>query len=334
MKAFQLVNGVGTIVDMPRPVPLEQEALIKILRACICGTDFEMTKGYFAEFEDVPGHEFVGIVVDVNSPNPASWMGKRVVGDINLPCMSCDDCSKKSGNDAIRQRNHCSHRQTLGIFHKHGAFAEYIKLPLHNLHEVPDSVSDEEAVFVEPLAAACRILEQRLLKSTDKVAIIGDGKLGLLIAEVLTRQNLEHRITHIGKNPEKLALLEDRVTPVIYDRDKTRSQLENAFDVTVECSASPKEGFALACALTRPLGTVILKTTCTDQMSMSLSDIVVKELVVVGSRCGPQQQALELLSNKHVSMAKYISKTFPFSEISKALEYSKKKGVLKVQLIM
>ncbi|CAM9915515.1 unnamed protein product [Discosporangium mesarthrocarpum] len=203
--------SIGTVKDIPMPVPAHGEALIKVLRAGVCNTDLEILAGYMG-FEGVLGHEFVGIVESVNGDEGAYLVGKRVCGDINLACTKCSVC--QGGGD--RARNHCPNRTVLGILGKHGTYAEYLTLPCRNLHQVPDGVSDAEAVFAEPLAAACRIMEQGLAPPDTTAAVLGDGKLGLLIAEVLSRRRTskarpheeggEVGVTIIGRHPEKMDL--------------------------------------------------------------------------------------------------------------------------------
>lgn len=243
-------------------------------------------------------------------------------------------CFALNPENSIRKRNHCPNRRCLGIQNKNGTFAEFITLPLRNLHLVPDNISDEEACFTEPLAAAYRIIEQNLIKKSDKIAIIGDGKLGLLIAEVMIRQNFPNKVVMIGKHEEKMNLLpENLILPVIFDQKKIESQFENTFDVTIACSAS-LQGFRLACAITKPLGKVVLKTTCSSETNMSLNEVVIKELQIVGSRCGPFEPAINLLKNGEICLKKYISRTFPFEEMEKAFDFASQKGVLKIQVLM
>lgn len=222
----------------------------------------------------------------------------------------------------------------MGILNKNGAFAEYITLPIENLHIVPNCISDEEACFIEPLAAAYRIIEQGLIQKEDHVAIIGDGKLGLLIAEILSRQISQNKISLIGKHMEKLSLLGSAIIPILLDQG-TGYEHQDCFDVTIESSGS-SDGFKLACLITKPLGKIIMKTTCSEEKlkNLSLNEVVIKEQMIIGSRCGPFEPAIKLLEEKKINVKKYISKVFELKDMEEAFEYASMKGVLKVQVVI
>lgn len=281
-------------------------------------------------FTGVIGHEFVGVVESVSKNDRGIKPHQRVVGEINLACLHCDVCAKK---ESIECRNHCPNRTVLGILHKDGCYAEYITLPVRNLFHVPDSVTDQQACFVEPLAAACRIIEQKLIQPQQRVAVIGDGKLGLLITEILAAQDCSE-VVLFGRHEEKLALAPKNVTTQHVPNDATMPEFSDTFDVCVEASGSP-QGLILAGEITRSLGTIVLKTTCaTGTAGFNMAQFVIKELRVVGSRCGPFQTAIDLLKKGQVNVNKFLTKAYPFSECYEAIEHAKKKGTLKIQLIM
>lgn len=298
--------------DLPAPSPAIGEALIRVSYAGICATDLEILKGYMG-FRGVPGHEFVGVVEGCAD---RGLLGKRVVGEINLWCGSCEYCRRGL-------RSHCPNRTVLGIYGKDGAFAEYITLPVRNLHDVPDSVSDEEAVFVEPLAAAFEILEQVRVDKDKKVCVIGDGRLGLLAAQVLSLTGCS--LTAVGRHGEKLSILEGagietRVGSV---------GLKREYDVAVDCTGSIS-GLDEALKLVRPRSTVVLKTTTAQKRGLDLNALVIDEIAVLGSRCGPFKPAIEALSKKTVKTAPLISGVFPIEQGVKAMERASEKGVIKV----
>ena len=280
MLAFAIVNPgdtVGKVVSIPKPKAEPGFALIKVLRAGVCNTDLEILQGYMG-FHGVLGHEFVGIVEDVEDSDELKneWIGKRVCGDINVGCATCAVCLD-SDELNIRcchmSRNHCPNRSVLGILNRNGTMAEYLTLPIRNLHIVPDDVPDEVAVFAEPLAAACRISEQGLVsydsKRPDRVAILGDGKLGLMIAEVLGREHSRHKVETakpilFGKHPNKLELVKDSGVDVKLVSECQDEKAFNGvapayaakFDVVVDATGSPA-GLNLAAGLCRPMGTLV-----------------------------------------------------------------------------
>lgn len=314
MRALFFDNNLSYRTDYPIPEPRENEALIRVTCAGICNTDLEIVKGYM-NFRGVPGHEFVGVVERCGNK---VLEGKRVVGEINLSCGNCLYC--KSG-----LRNHCPNRSVLGILGRDGAFADYVTLPIGNLHLVPDSVSDEAAVFVEPLAAAFEILEQVGIGAEDMVCVLGDGKLGLLTAQVVSLTGCALVVG--GRHKEKLSILERRGIETILSSDIT----EREFDCVIDCTGSPS-GVESAMKLVRPKGTIVLKTTVAKRDNIDMNTIVIDEITLVGSRCGPFEPAIQALKVKTVDVLPLISRTFPLSEGVEAFNFASGKGILKVLL--
>jgi threonine dehydrogenase-like Zn-dependent dehydrogenase len=320
-------NSLSFEPHYPDPTLMEGEALIRVLQAGICNTDLEITRGYM-NFQGIPGHEFVGIVEEIHerpaSTPPTIWVGRRVVGEINAACHRAD-CFYCQHN----MPTHCPNRTTLGIVNRNGAFAEYLTLPLENLHLVPDNVSDEEAVFVEPLAANFEILEQVHLKPTDSVVVLGDGKMGQLAAQVLALVGCE--VIMVGKHKEKLALAEKRGVHPSLLTDAKSFVLENGrrVDVVVECSGSA-QGLELAMRLVRPRGTIVLKSTVADKTTLHLAPIVIDEIRIQGSRCGPFAPALRALSQAQVDVRPLISARYTLDDGLAAFERAAQPGVLKV----
>jgi threonine dehydrogenase-like Zn-dependent dehydrogenase len=316
MRALVLEHGITLQEDYPRPDRPELppgEALVRVILAGICNTDLELVKGY-AGFKGVPGHEFVGRVVAC--PTDPGWEGRRVVGEINVGCGVCPTC--RAGRS-----HHCPTREVLGIRGRDGAFAEYLSLPVANLHAVPESVSDEEAVFVEPLAAALEIVEQVHVQPTDRVLVLGDGKLGQLIAQVLALTGCN--LTVIGRHQEKLDLLAGRGI------DTRLDGVAESADVVIEATGSP-DGFAAALEWVRPRGKLVLKSTYHDRLTIDLSQVVVDEIQLLGSRCGPFEPALRLLAQALVQVRPLIQARFSLGEGGAAFEAARTKGVLKVLL--
>ena len=270
------------------------------------------------------GHEFVGTVVE--APDDESWIGKRVVGELNVGCGDCQLCQRGLGK-------HCRVRQSLGIIGLDGAFAEYLVLPQANLHEVPADLPDEVAIFVEPTAAALQICEQLHLHPTDRVYVLGSGRLGLLVAQVLALTGCE--LTVIGRTPEKLALLTQMGLPLCTfctATDPVDELIALPADVVVDVTGAP-QGFALARRLVRPGGTLVLKSTFAGTMPMfDLSSLVVDEITLVGSRCGPFPPAIRLLQRELVQVADLISARYPLDNAVEALAHAAQPGVLKVLL--
>ncbi len=295
---------------MPR-VP--NESLVRVLRAGICNTDLEIVKGYMG-FRGVLGHEFVGIVEE------GDLRGARVVGEINAYDGTCPTCLR---GDVT----HCPNRTTLGIVHRDGAFAEYLTLPARNLHRVPDSISDAQAVFVEPLAAACEITDRIHIHPTDRVCVLGDGKLGLLCAQVLYLTGCD--LLTVGRHTNKLEILRRRGIATTTDPDSIHDQ----FDVVVDCTGHAS-GFDLARRLTRPRGTLVLKSTFHGGQDTTFAPIVIDEISIIGSRCGPFAPALRLLERKLVDVDSLISAEYPLTRGIEAFERAVAPGVIKVQIVM
>ena len=309
-------DGQLKLVDLPKPEYASKEALIHLLKAGICNTDLEITKGYFG-FKGVLGHEFVGIVEA--SRNPA-LVGRRVVGEINAACGRCEYCRKQL-------QRHCPSRSVLGILNRDGAFREYLTLPEENLHPVPDSISDEEAVFTEPLAAACEILDQVPVQSTDKVAVLGDGKLGLLIAMVLSRTGCH--LSLIGKHPEKMKLVQAYQVEAV--ELGLAQSLSRGFDIVVEATGSPA-GWSQALGLVKPRGTIVLKSTFHGQIAFNPARLVVDEITVIGSRCGRFEVALQWLKEKKIDPTKLLHHSLALERSLEAFQLARQPGVLKVLL--
>lgn len=302
----------------PEPRPLKGEALIKTTLAGICNTDIEITKGYM-NFRGILGHEFVGIVVDVNGETEEKkfWLKKRVVGEINCGCGRCDYC--RSGN-----KNHCPRRKVLGILNKDGVMADYFTLPLSNLHLLPDNVSDEEGVFVEPLAACFRILEQIKVEKGMKVIIFGDGKLGILTALLLTRF-VDH-LTVIGKHEEKMKILRERgIKTTLLKNYKPR----RLYDISIDATGNP-EGINYAANAVKPEGTVIVKTTTASSSPINLSLFVINEIKIIGSRCGPFRESINALERKIIDVKPLISGIFNPHEALYAFKKARENNSLKV----
>ena len=288
-------------------------ALVRIRLAGVCSTDLQILKGYMA-FQGVPGHEFVGEV----SEGPAELIGKRVVGEINFACGTCDMCFKGL-------QRHCPTRQVMGILNADGSFAEYMAIPAANLHVVPDGVADEEAVFTEPLAAAFEILEQIQVQSADEAVVFGDGKLGLLCAQVLHQAGA--RVSAIGKHATKLDFLKELGIRTRLLTDWRPSPA----DIVVEATGSER-GLALAIETVRPRGTLVLKSTVAAEHSLSLAPLVINEVTVIGSRCGLFPPALEALAHNRISVSPLIDKVYTLEEGVEAVNYAVQAGVLKVLL--
>jgi threonine dehydrogenase-like Zn-dependent dehydrogenase len=316
MKAIVFDDTLNYKEDHPLPdLSKANEALIRVKIAGICNTDLEIIKGYMG-FKGIPGHEFVGTVEKADERNK-SFIGKRVVGEINCICGVCDYCTGGLPR-------HCPERTTLGIAGRDGAFAEYLTLPAENLHEVPDNVSDEEAVFTEPLAAAFEIVEQVNIKPTDRIIVLGDGKLGLLCAFVLALTGAE--VTLAGNHEHKLAIAREAGINIRFAKDLL---MDNRYDIVVEATGAP-EGLKGALELVRPRGTIVLKSTVASTREVDLNKIVIDEVTFIGSRCGPFEPALRALSDKTVNVTSLISGIFPASNALEAFRMAGQKGSLKV----
>jgi threonine dehydrogenase-like Zn-dependent dehydrogenase len=315
VKALRLVNGQLQLAEIPRP-DMPEEAVIRVTYAGICATDAAIVRGYTG-FSGTLGHEFVGVVA---AAPDAAWIGRRVVGDINIACGTCETC--QSGN-----RHHCEQRTVIGIRRRDGAFAEYLALPLPNLYAVPDTVSDLDAVFAEPLAAACRILDQVSCRPGQSVAVLGDGKLGQLIAQVLQAHGLA--VTLIGRHARKLAVAAGAGIATRH-ADELRSATRQ-FEIVVEASGRAT-GLADALRLVRPRGTVVLKSTSATPWMLPPAAVVVPEVTLVGSRCGDMPKALALLAARKVNPQPLIEAVYDLDDGLRAFEHATTPGVLKVLL--
>jgi len=313
MQSLWLENNQLSLQEIPQPAK-PGEALIRIRKAGICGTDLELVKGYYP-YTGIPGHEFVGEVVE--APD-SSWLGKRVVGEINVVCGVCEQC--RSGRST-----HCENRSVLGIINRDGVFTEYTTLPIENLHIVPVSVTDEAAVFTEPLAAALEIQQQVQVHPTDRVLLIGAGRLGQLIAQTLMLTGCDLQV--VARHPLQKELLTRRGIRLIDEGDIQHWR----YDVVVEATGSPS-GFELARKALRPRGTLVLKSTYKGEMIVDFSSIVVDEINIIGSRCGPFEPALRLLEQKEVDPTILVAAEFRLQDGIKAFGEAEKTGMLKVLL--
>jgi threonine dehydrogenase-like Zn-dependent dehydrogenase len=307
-------NALSNATDYPSPIPRGDEVLVRILRAGVCETDLQLIRGYMG-FTGVLGHEFVGIA------ESGPFKGRRVVGEINCSCWTCATC-------LAGRPSHCPNRTVLGILNHDGAFADFIAVPQRNLHVVPDAVPDDVAVFTEPVAAAFQIPAQLAIGDHDRVVVLGDGRLGNLCAQVLAR--LSSRVTVVGKHAEKLALLNGTaqgygiITKLLADIEPDHSA-----DVVVDCTGSPT-GLPTALSLVRPRGTIVLKTTVAGEQTMALAPIVIDEVTIVGSRCGPFDRALTALAAGEVSVLSLISARYALSDGVAAVEHARSRPALKV----
>lgn len=313
MRALWLENRELTLRDgVPALVAAAGEALIRVRLAGICGTDLALARGYLP-FTGIPGHEFVGEVVAAANPR---WIGRRVVGEINASCGRCDPCREG-------RPTHCDNRTVLGIRDRHGAFAEYLSLPEANLHHVPDVVPDEAAVFTEPLAAALEISEQVDIRPSHRVLLVGAGRLGQLIAQTLALTGCELRV--VAKHPRQRLLLADRGIPTLEEDEVPPKR----FDIAVEATGAPA-GFALARRAVRPRGTLVLKSTYRGEVAVDFAALVVEEITVVGSRCGPFPAALRLLERRAVDPVPLIDAEYPLEQAIEAFDHAARPGALKV----
>jgi threonine dehydrogenase-like Zn-dependent dehydrogenase len=330
--AYHVAGGKLKPVSKPLPRLRPGWALVRVRLAGICNTDVEILRGYHA-FRGTLGHEFVGEVVELRGGSArerSRWMGRRATGEINVACSAygyrpvCVFCRRGL-------KTHCARRTVLGIIAHDGAFAEYLALPLENLHAVPDSVSDEQAVFVEPLAAACEILAQVKVSKFREAAVLGDGKLAQLIARVL--RSALPRVVMYGKHQKKLALASHaRIeTKLVHGDSSDLKRVKETFPLLVEATGSPS-GLTLAQQMTEPRGTLVLKSTFHGAALVETWPIVVKEITVIGSRCGPFVNALALLRSAKVDPAPLVTRTFPLAEASKAIRFTQQPGVMKVLL--
>jgi alcohol dehydrogenase len=299
---------------VPRPRRPDGHALLRLRLGGICNTDIELLRGYYG-FAGTPGHEFVAEVVECDEPG---WVGKRVTGEINLACGRCEWCARGLGR-------HCPARTVLGIVKHPGAFREYFTLPVGNLYEIPARVTDEQAVFTEPLAAACEILDQVKIPRGAAVGVLGDGKLGLLIACVLAAHGAE--VFLYGRHREKMAIAESAGVHTAFSNKLPRA----AYDYTVDATGSA-DGLMSAVGMTRPRGTLVLKSTVHGAVKLDAAPVIVNEITLVGSRCGRFEPALQLIRRGKLPLDRMISDEFPLSEAPHAFRRAQEKGVLKVLL--
>lgn len=312
MRAVVLGEEGLIVTDRPVPEPAEGEVLVRVLKAGLCETDLQLVRGYM-NFRGILGHEFVGLA------ESGVFRGQRVVGEINCSCGQCETC--RAG-----LATHCPHRSVLGILNHDGVFAEYVAVPERNLHKVPDSVTTDRAVFTEPLAAAFQILEQAPIHKNQSVMILGDGRLGNLCAQVLFGTGC--RLTVVGKHPRKLSLLSNQgITTAL----TTEIEFTRQADVVVDCTGSAT-GFESALKLVRPRGTVVLKTTVAGVHPFSLAPVVIDEITVVGSRCGPFVPTLNALREQRVAVDPLIDATYALDEAVAAFERAVSTPTLKLLL--
>lgn len=316
MKGLWLENQTLKLRDdLPPPQPKPGEVSVKVLQAGICNTDLELLRGYYP-YRGVLGHEFVGQV----ESGPPEWQGQRVVGEINAACGDCYYCNRN-------QPTHCQNRTVLGIVNRDGAFAEYLTLPLNNLHRVPENVSTDAATFTEPLAAALEIQQQVDISEKTAVLVVGDGKLGQLVAQTLALTGCNLLV--VGRHREKLARLEARgIETALAEEVEAAS-----FEVAVECAGNAS-GFEVARRALRPRGTLVLKSTYADRLSLDVSSLVVDEITLVGSRCGPFEAAIALLADEKVDVTPLIDDRFSLADGLAAFDRAQTRGTLKVLLSM
>jgi threonine dehydrogenase-like Zn-dependent dehydrogenase len=313
MLAVHLENGAVFVKTASQPKPKPGRALIRMRVAGICNTDLELLRGYYG-FRGIPGHEFVGEVVEC--AGAPEWVGRRVVGEINLACGDCDWCAGGMGR-------HCPRRTVLGIVKHPGAFAEYLTLPVENLHAVPKGLADEEAVFTEPVAAACEILEQVRMPRGSEVAVLGDGKLGLLIGQVLLAKGMA--VHQFGRHAEKLKIVRDRGAMIGGKPPRARF----AYVVDATGSAAALEQAVTMC---RPRGTVVMKSTVHERVGMDMASVIVPEITLVGSRCGRFEPALALLAGKKIDVLGMIAGGESLRDAARAFGRAQEKGTLKILL--
>lgn len=311
MKALWLEDQTLSVQDIEKPVAPD-EAVVRVRLSGVCGTDLELVRGYYP-FTGVIGHEFVGEVV---SAPDAGWIGARVVGEINAACGHCEACRNA-------RPTHCENRTVLGIAGRDGVHAEYTTLPLENLHRVPDSVTDDQAVFTEPLAAAVEILQQVHVLPTDRILLVGAGRLGQLCAQVLALTGA--RLHVVARHEHQRALLAARGITCITAEDVEPRR----YDIVVEATGSPS-GFELAHAAVRPRGTFVLKSTYRGEISVALAPFVVDEITIVGSRCGPFAPALRMLERGDVDVTPLIGERFRLENALDAMEAAGRPGMMKV----
>jgi threonine dehydrogenase-like Zn-dependent dehydrogenase len=315
MIAVHIENRRTSIVRVPRPRRPAGYSLIRLLSAGICNTDLELLRGYY-NFSGTPGHEFVGEVV---ASDDGSLLGRRVVGEINLACGKCEWCKRDLGR-------HCPTRKVLGIAGHAGAFREYLTLPDHNLHVVPDDIPTAIAVFTEPVAAACEILDQAVIPKSENIAVLGDGKLGLLISQVLHAGG--YSVLQFGRHRDNLRIAEKKgvITELVHNNIPVAE-----FGYVVDATGT-RDGLQTAVRMVRPRGTVFMKSTVHGNIAIDTAPIVVNEITLVGSRCGRFEPAIRLLRSGAINVADMVSNEWPLSKASEAFTCADKSGVLKILL--
>lgn len=316
MRALTYIDRLRLETSYPVPERLPGEALLRVRVAGICATDLELIRGYM-DFEGVLGHEFVAEVVEADTP---ALVGRRVVGEINCPCRECPTCAEGLPN-------HCPRRTVLGILERDGAFADYTTLPEACLHQIPEELDERAAVFAEPLAAALQVLEQAPVDGETTVCVLGDGKLGMLVAQVLHTTGC--RLTVLGHHEDKLDILRARgiAASLVKEAPGVRYQ------VVVDATGLP-EGLSQALGLVAPRGTVVLKTTVAGETTLTLAPVVIDEVTVVGSRCGPLDKAVEWLAAGRVEVEPLIEAAYPLSEGIEAFRHAARRGARKILLTM
>lgn len=320
MKALCYKNNGFSLRDVQRPSRPPGESLIRIKAAGVCATDIEIGRGYM-DFTGVPGHEFVGTV---EASDTSGLEGKRVVGEINCTCGRCEFCIGGSAR-------HCRERTVLGILARDGCFAEYVILPDRNLHILPDAMTDFQGVMVEPTAAAYRVVEQLGTVSGVKIAVVGDGRLGILIAQALAAEGAS--VFMIGRHPERRQLLDESGTEFCLSGSAEEASLSATFAVAVECTGSP-EGPAAALELLQPLGRLVLKSTISRPLRLPSERLVVDEINVIGSRCGPFPEAIDAIHRGKIRVDGMLDETFPLDRAPEAIDHAAKPGALKVLITM
>lgn len=315
MKAVVFDNEIKLIDGYEKPVPKAGEALIRVTYAGICNTDYEISKGYMG-YKGILGHEFTGIVESVNAEDK-SLTGKRVVGEINCGCKVCELCKKGL-------ERHCENRSTLGIWKKEGCMAEFVTMPVSNLLVIPENVTDAEAVFTEPLAAAVEILEQLHIEPCQKALVLGDGKLGLLIALTLNAYNVD--VVLVGKHTEKLDIAKAQGVKTMLLGDL---EIKKSYDIVVEATGSAS-GFETSMSLVKPRGTLVLKSTVATGKELNLAPIVIDEITVLGSRCGQFAPALRLLEKKKVDVKPLISDVVSIDRAIDGFKKNTEKNTIKI----
>ena len=318
MKALVFDDKLKLDLNYPMPKIKDNEVLIKTSMVGICNTDYEITKGYMG-YKGVLGHEFVGVVSEVGANCDKNLIGKRVVGEINCACNDCEMCHKNL-------QRHCPNRSTLGIWQKDGCFSEYFTLPKENVLTISDNIDDITATFCEPLAAAYEILEQIHIKPDDKVAILGDGKLGLCISLIFKAMNVDY--THIGKHLDKLEISKNLGAKIKLVSELDEKDMKS-FDVVVEVTGSTG-GFETSASLVKPRGILVLKSTIVAREGLNLASIVVDEITIQGSRCGQFKPVLRLLEDKRIDVSPLVSGIYDVDDFKEAFDKNSQKGTLKV----